>query len=78
MKKRSMFRRQELPSAYKIFYGEFFKLPKQINKNYLGRTKYFIEMSKICSLDIDSINDLKFHEKYINNDKKKFAKFLHI
>jgi CMP-N-acetylneuraminic acid synthetase len=77
MKKRSMVRRQELPTAYKIFYGEFFRLPKKINRNYLGKTKYFIEMSKICSLDIDSINDLKLYEKYINNNKKKFIKFLH-
>jgi len=78
MKKRSMVRRQELPSAYKIFYGEFFKLPKKINKNYLGKVKYFIETKKICSLDIDSINDLKLNEKYIMNNKNKFAKFLHI
>jgi CMP-N-acetylneuraminic acid synthetase len=78
MKKRSMIRRQELPTAYKIFYGEFFKLPRKINKNYLGKVKYFIEMTKLCSLDIDSINDFRLNEKYINNNKNKFAKFLHI
>ena len=78
MKKRSMVRRQELPLAYKIFYGELFKIPKIINKSYLGKIKYFIEQPKICSLDIDSINDLKLYEKYIINNKKIFAKLLHI
>ena len=76
-KNKSMVRRQDCNPAYKIFYGEFFKFPKNFNKMFLGKQIYFVQQNDLCNIDIDTKNDIKITEKIIRSNKSKYAKFLH-
>ena len=76
-KNKSMVRRQDCNPAYKIFYGEFFKFPKNFNKMFLGKQIYFVQQNDLCNIDIDTKDDIKITEKIIRSNKSKYAKFLH-
>jgi CMP-N-acetylneuraminic acid synthetase len=76
-KNRSMVRRQDCEPAFKIFYGEFFKFPKNYNKMFLGKQIYFIEQDDLCNIDIDTKDQMQINEKIIKLNKKIYAKFLH-
>ena len=52
-KNKSMVRRQDVTSAYKIFSGEIFKMPKKYNKMFLGEKIRFIETYDYLNIDID-------------------------
>ena len=79
MKNRSMIRSQECDSLslYSIFSGEFFKMPKIITKNFLGKKKMFVISPKITNADIDTINDLNILNNNIRSNKSTFKKYLH-
>lgn len=76
-KKKSMVRRQDCNPAFKIFYGEFFKFPKKYSRKFLGSTIYFEVQSDLCNLDIDTKNEMKFFQKIVKFNKKKYERFLH-
>jgi len=76
-KNKSMVRRQDCSPAYKIFYGEFFKFPKNFNKMFLGKTIYFVQQNDLCNIDIDTKHHIKITEKIIRSNKSIYAKFLH-
>ena len=76
-KKKSMVRRQDCASAFKIFHGEFFKFPKKYNKNFLGKKLKYVVQNNLCNIDIDTLDDLYFYQKLIMMNKKKYEKFLH-
>jgi CMP-N,N'-diacetyllegionaminic acid synthase len=76
-KNRSMVRRQDCEPAFKIFYGEFFKFPKNYNKMFLGKKIYFVEQDNLCNIDIDTKDQMQINEKIIKLNKKIYAKFLH-
>ena len=76
-KDRSMVRRQDCEPAFKIFYGEFFKFPKNYNKMFLGKQIYFVEQDNLCNIDIDTKDQMQTNEKIIKLNKKIYAKFLH-
>ena len=77
MKNRSMIRSQECDPLYSIFSGEFFKMPKIITKNFLGKKKMFVISPKITKVDIDTINDLNALNNNIRSNKSTFKKYLH-
>lgn len=76
-KNKSMVRRQDCKSAFKIFYGEFFKFPKKYNKMFLGKEINFIEQDELCNIDIDNEKQIQISERIIKLNKKDYAKFLH-
>lgn len=76
-KNKSMVRRQDCNFAYKIFHGEFFKFPQKYNKNFLGKHIRYVVQNNLCDVDIDTLDDLIFYEKLIENNKKKYERFLH-
>lgn len=76
-KNKSMVRRQDCKKAYKIFHGEFFKFPKKYNKKFLGKNIRYEVQNDLCNIDIDTLDEIKLHEKIIKLDKKKYERFLH-
>ena len=74
---KSMVRRQEAPSAYKIFHGEIFKFPKKINKKYLGNKLNYKILPDECNLDIDSIVDIIFGETIYKIRRTKYRNYVH-
>ena len=75
-KKKSMVRRQDCKKFYKIFSGEFFSFPTTYNKKFLGNDLLFIEQPKICSFDIDSLEDFNYLEFILKNNDD-YRKYIH-
>lgn len=76
LKNKSMWRRQEVKEAYKLYHGEFFKLKSKISNKFLGDKIGFKVMNSLCNFDIDDKNDLE----YLNFKIKKMnelRKYLH-
>jgi CMP-N,N'-diacetyllegionaminic acid synthase len=73
--KKSMIRYQDTKPYYKIFYGEFFKFPKQFNREFLTKKKKYYILPDECKYDIDTKLDLKYLE--ILSKDLKFKKFIH-
>tara|TARA_Y100000590_G_scaffold24607_1_gene28000 strand:- start:146 stop:883 length:738 start_codon:yes stop_codon:yes gene_type:complete len=76
--KKSMVRRQEVKLAYKIFHGEFFIFPKKYNKKFLGSNLLSMPLPSQCSLDIDTIEDIKNGEAMFSVNSKKIRKYVHL
>ena len=74
---RSMVRRQDCLPAYKIFYGEYFKFPKKLNKKFLGDDFHHMIQNDLCNIDIDTTKQFKLYESSIISEKKKYEKILH-
>ena len=77
MKSRSMIRSQECKPYFKIFSGEYFKFPKLINKNFLGKKRNFVIAPKFTDFDIDTKSDLNHLEIITKTSKKKYKKYIH-
>ena len=75
LKSKSMWRRQEVTKGFKIYHGELFRMPNEYNPNFLGNKVGYVEMSSLCSFDIDDSNDLD----YLNNRIKTgmYDRFIH-
>jgi CMP-N,N'-diacetyllegionaminic acid synthase len=75
LKSKSMWRRQEVTKGFKIYHGELFRMPNEYNPNFLGNKVGYVEMSSLCSFDIDDSNDLD----YLNNRIKTgmYDEFIH-
>ena len=56
--KKSMYRSQDVPAAYRMFHGELFYFPKKFDKNFLGEKIGFVEMPRKYSIDIDYKSDI--------------------
>ena len=74
--KESMIRRQDSPESVKMFHGEFFKFPRTYKKNFLGRQINYVIQPAVCSVDIDTQNDLTYLN-FIIKKIKNIKKFLH-
>tara|TARA_Y100001954_G_C15793733_1_gene596465 strand:+ start:744 stop:1442 length:699 start_codon:yes stop_codon:yes gene_type:complete len=75
LKYKSMWRRQEVTKAFKIYHGEFFRMPNEYNPNFLGDKVGYVEMSQLCSFDIDDSDDLDYLNKRIKTGM--YDKFIH-
>ena len=74
-KEKSMVRRQDCSKGFKIFYGEYFKFPKNYNKNFLGKKfDYFFQPIE-CNFDIDNKHDLDLLNNLLKTNKgiKKYS-----
>ena len=76
-KQKSMVRRQDSPSAVKIFYGEFFIFPTSYNIKYMGDKYNFVIQSNLCCFDIDDNEDLMILEKIANETTLKYLPYIH-
>lgn len=72
---KSMWRRQDMLPAYKLYHGEIFELPQFYNKDFLGDKIGFVEQSKLCAFDIDDESDLDYLLFKINDPN--YASLLH-
>ena len=77
IKKKSMLRSQDTKPLYSIFSGEFFRLSKKININFLGKQKTYVLAPKYTNFDIDNIVDLNILQNLIKFNYKVYKKFLH-
>lgn len=75
LKSKSMWRRQEVTIGFKIYHGELFRMPNEYNPNFLGNKVGYVEMSSLCSFDIDDSNDLDYLNNRIKTDM--YEKFIH-
>lgn len=75
LKSKSMWRRQEVTKGFKIYHGELFKMPNAYNSNFLGNKVGYVEMSSLCSFDIDDSNDLDYINMRIKTGM--YDKFIH-
>ena len=62
---------------YSIFSGNFFRLSKKININFLGKQKTYVLAPKYTNFDIDNIVDLNILQNLIKFNYKVYKKFLH-
>lgn len=75
LENKSMWRRQEVTQGFKMYHGEMFKLPIIHNQKFLGKKIGYIEMSSLCSFDIDDSNDLDYLNMRIKTGM--YEKFIH-
>jgi CMP-N,N'-diacetyllegionaminic acid synthase len=75
LKSKSMWRRQQVTKGFKIYHGELFKMPNEYNSNFLGEKIGYVEMSSLCSFDIDDSNDLDYLNMRIKTGM--YDKFIH-
>ncbi|OUU24043.1 MAG: hypothetical protein CBB97_12465 [Candidatus Endolissoclinum sp. TMED37] len=75
LKSKSMWRRQQVTKGFKIYHGELFKMPNEYNSNFLGERIGYVEMSSLCSFDIDDFHDLEYLNMRIKTGI--YDKFIH-
>lgn len=75
LKSKSMWRRQQVTKGFKIYHGELFKMPNEYNSNFLGERIGYVEMSSLCSFDIDDSDDLDYLNMRIKTGI--YDKFIH-
>ena len=69
--KKSMIRRQDISSKYKVFSTDVFRSDKKnISDAFLGNKIAGIITNKLCGLDIDDELDFRIVENILNNNKK--------
>lgn len=73
---RSMIRRQEFPTTYRVFHTDIFWY-KNIYKgvNFLGNKVLALPIHKICAMDVDGIEDFEIIEALIGKDIPLIDKF---
>ncbi len=75
---KSMIRRQDVPSKYKVFSTDIIRADKLNTTNdFLGRNVYGIEINQICGFDIDNYLDFKIVKSLIENSKNLVSEYLH-
>ena len=75
---KSMIRRQDVPSKYKVFSTDIIRADKLNTSNdFLGRNVYGIEINQICGFDIDNYLDFKIVKSLIENSKNLVSEYLH-
>lgn len=75
---KSMIRRQEIGTFYKVFSTDVFRgNPKNYNPDFLGRNVYGMNIPKICGLDIDDLEDFELIETLIQNRIRSVKKYLY-
>jgi CMP-N-acetylneuraminic acid synthetase len=68
---KSMIRRQDILSKYKVFSTDVFRSNKEnISDNFLGNKIAGIITNKLCGLDIDDELDFRIVENLLNNNQK--------
>lgn len=74
---RSMIRRQEFPSVYKVFHTDIFWY-KNINKGnkFLGEKVRAMPIHKLCALDVDAIEDFQMIEALMASDYPLIKKYI--
>ena len=75
---KSMIRRQDVPSKYKVLSTDIIRADKLNTTNdFLGRNVYGIEINQICGFDIDNYLDFKIVKSLIENSKNLVSEYLH-
>ena len=75
---KSMIRRQDVPSKYKVFSTDIIRADKLNTTNdFLGRNVYGIEINQICGFDIDNYLDFIIVKSLIENSKNLVSEYLH-
>ena len=75
---KSMIRRQDVPSKYKVFSTDIIRADKLNTSNdFLGRNVYGIEINQICGFDIDNYLDFKIVKSLIENSKNLVSEYIH-
>lgn len=76
---RSMIRRQEFPATYKVFHTDIFWY-RNISKGikFLGDKVRAVPIHKICSMDVDGIEDFEIIEALITTKMPMIQKYTHI
>jgi CMP-N-acetylneuraminic acid synthetase len=76
---KSMVRRQDCQTAYRIFSGEIFAFPEKFNKKFLGEKIGFEVADKRCKFDIDYQEDLDYLNYLLKtkNGKNRYKDFIH-
>jgi CMP-N-acetylneuraminic acid synthetase len=65
---RSMLRRQEFEAVYKVFHTDVFWYRNiALGKAFLGRRVIGVPVHKICSIDVDSVEDFEMAEAMIES-----------
>lgn len=76
---KSMIRRQDIGTRYKVFSTDVLRFdPDNITNDFLGRSVYGVPVHKICGLDIDDLNDFQLIEAIINGNRSLVSDFLHL
>jgi CMP-N,N'-diacetyllegionaminic acid synthase len=76
---RSMIRRQELPTAYKVFSTDVIRANKRdCSPYFLGNRVGYEVIPKICGFDIDDEFDWNFVETIISSDFSSVSSFVHV
>lgn len=66
---RSMVRRQEFPATYKVFHTDIFWYRNIVKyKKFLGDKVRAVQIHKICSMDVDGIDDFEMIEALISSN----------
>jgi CMP-N,N'-diacetyllegionaminic acid synthase len=73
---RSMIRRQEFPATYKVFHTDIFWY-KNIKKGrqFLGEKIKPVCIHKLCSMDVDSVEDFELIEAIISSNSRLVKKY---
>ena len=75
---KSMIRRQDIGTFYKVFSTDIFRFNQEnLNNDFLGRNVIGLPISKICGLDIDDETDFKIIESIVQSKNAGVIKYLH-
>jgi CMP-N-acetylneuraminic acid synthetase len=75
---RSMIRRQEFPSTYKVFHTDIFwyrNIAK--GKEFLGKKVRAVPIHKICAMDVDGFEDFQMIEALMASNSSLVDKYSH-
>lgn len=76
---RSMIRRQDIGTRYKVFSTDVIRFnQKEITSDFLGRKVHGEPIHKICGLDIDDLDDFLLVEAIIQGNRSLVEKYLRI
>lgn len=76
-KNRSMIRRQDMVSSYKVFNTDVIRFKKnKFSDSFLGANVLGVTSDAICGLDIDNDTDFLIVKSLIENNKKKLNEYI--
>ena len=75
---KSMIRRQDVPSKYKVYSTDIIRADKEIvSENFLGNNVYGVQINQICGFDIDNHLDFQIVKSLVENSRDLVSEFIH-
>lgn len=76
---RSMIRRQEMMNTYNVYHTDIFWYKNiSLGKKFLGSKSHPVVINKICSIDIDSINDFVIADILIRSNETTLKEYINL